>query len=313
MLIDGKRYILLFICLLSVSFFGGSAANAAENTIGVIMTGDIPYYNEMHNAFMARLTREGMAARTEIVLQKPYPDGISLSNAARKLIATEVDVIVAYGSAAAAAVINEKSRIPVVYAGVYEPFMQKLKSRNSTGAQVKLSLSSLLRYLRGLTRISNLGIVYSSNEEDSVFQFLEVSKMAGQLGIQFEGINLKRHQDAKARLSGKKKDAILLTGSAVAHMALPAVSEFAREQKIPVVSFMLSRDPRAVITLATSPAEQGEKAAEKALRIMEGVSPDKIRVDTAQDVELVFNFKEATSMGWKLPMDLVTEATRLIK
>ncbi|MBI5848217.1 MAG: hypothetical protein HZB31_09775 [Nitrospirae bacterium] len=289
------------------------ACYAAENTIGVIMTGDIPYYQELHQAFMSRLGREGISAITEVIVQKPYPDAISLSNAARKLIATDVDVIVVYGAPAVVSVLHEQTKIPMVYASVYEPFISQLKMRNSTGTNVKLSISSLLRYLRELKQITTLGVIYSSNEEDSVAQFSEIAKLAGQYGIRTEGVNLKRHQDAGAKLGGIKADALLLTGSSIAHMAMPAISEFAKERKVPLAPFMLGRDSRAVVTLAVSPVEQGEKTAEKVIKILERTPPEKIRVETAHNVELIFNFREATNMGWKLPMDLVTEATRLIK
>jgi ABC-type uncharacterized transport system substrate-binding protein len=201
----------------------------------------------------------------------------------------------------------------MVYAAAYEPYMSTIRARNSTGINIKLSLSSLLRYLRGLTQITALAVVYSGNEEDSLHQFREITNLGRQYGIRIEGVNIKRHQEAKTKISGLKVDAVLITGSSVAHLALPAISEFARERKIPLGSFLLCRDSHAVVTLATNPVEQGEKAAEKVIKILEGGSPEKIRIETAHDVELVFNFKEATSMGWKLPMDLVTEATRLIK
>lgn len=299
--------------LLLVFFIFPSVCFSAQNTIGVIMTGDIPYYQELHKAFMARLGREGISARNAVIVQKPYPDAISLSNAARKLIATDVDIIVAYGTPAVLSVVHERTTIPMVYAAAYEPYMSQIKARNSTGITTKLSLSSLLRYLKGLTQISTLGVVYSGNEEDSLFQLREISKLAGPHGIKVNGIDLKRHQEAKAKINGLRPDAILITGSSVAHLALPAIAESTREKKIPIGSFLLCRDSDAVVTLATDPAEQGEKAAEKVIKILEGVPPDKIRVETARDVELVFNFRQATSMGWKLPMDLVTEATRLIK
>lgn len=314
MFVINKRALVCLSGMLVIVFLMlPSVGLSAENRIGVIMTGNVPYYQEIHKAFMTRLGREGISAKTEIIVQNPYPDAISLSNAARKLIAADVDVIVVYGASAAVSVLQEQTKIPMVYAAAYEPYMSRIKSRNSTGITIKLSISRLLRYLRELTPISVLAVVYSGNEEDSLFQFREVSKLAGQYGIKIEGINLSRHQEAKAKLSGLKIDALFVTGSSVAHMALPVISEFGREKKIPLASFLLSRDSYAAVALSTSPLEQGEKAAEKTIRIFEGTAPDKIRVESAHDVELVFNFKEAISMGWKMPMDLLTEATRLIK
>ncbi len=314
MFVINKKYVAFLSGILVIVFLMiPSVGLSAENRIGVIMTGNIPYYQDLHKAFMVRLGREGISAKTEVIVQNPYPDAISLSNAARKLIAADVDVIVVYGASAAVSVLHEQTKIPMVYAAAYEPFMAQIKTRNSTGITAKLSLSRLLRYLRELTQISTLAVIYSGNEEDSLFQFREVSKLASQYGIRIEGVNLSRHQDAKAKLSGIKIDALLVTGSSVVHMAMPVISEFGRERKIPLATFMLCRDSHASVALSTSPLEQGEKAAEKVIKVLEGVSPEKIRVETAQDVELIFNFKEAVSMGWKMPMDLVTEATRLIK
>lgn len=301
------------VFLLVAVLAAADPCGAAENVIGVIMSGDIPYYNDLHKAFLSRLTQLGIAADTEVVVQKPYPDKISLINAARKLIAMDVDAIVVYGAPAAVATVAEKSKVPVVYASVYEPFATEVKTRYSTGVYVRLSVSSLLRYLKSLTQVNTLGVVYNSNEEDSVYQYGELSKLAAQQGLKIEGFNLKRHQEAKAKLSGRKVDAILLTGSAVAQMAMPQISEYAREQRIPYASFFLSRDSRSLIALAASPDEQGEKTAEKTKKILEGVPPEKIRPEASKEVELVFNLKDATAMGLKLSMELVTEATKLIK
>ena len=64
----------------------------AEKRIGVIMTGDIPYYVAMHETFVTELNRRiGGSEKIEIILQRPFPNPISWSNAARKLIAFNVD------------------------------------------------------------------------------------------------------------------------------------------------------------------------------------------------------------------------------
>ena len=299
----------LFLVLIAVP----SLCLAAENTIGVIMTGDIPYYQTLHKAFTAKLGQNSLAAKTEVIVQKPYPDNISLSNAARKFIAMDVDVIVVYGAPAAFAVVKERTKIPMVYAAAYEPLLYEIKTRYSTGVYVKLSISSLLRYLRSLTQINTLGVVYSSHEEDSVYQFSELTKLAAQHGMKIDGINLKRHQDAREKLAGRKMDAVLVTGSSIAHMALGQIIEYAKGQRIPYASFFLSTDTLALVALAANPELQGERIADKVQKILDGIPPDKIRSEAASEVELIFNLKDATAMGMKLPMELVTEATRLVK
>ncbi len=285
---------------------------AAEKTIGVIMSGDTPYYAEVHNAFMARLSKKGYSEKVEILVQKPYPDPISLSNAARKFIALNVDIVVTYGAPATDAAISEKSGIPIVYTSMYEPC--KLTGfRNVTGVCSKALVSSLLRYLKALITISNLGVIYNSNEEDSLYQMQELNRLSDQYGFKVEEINLKIPRDVKQKLSAKRVDALFIASSSTTGMAFPSIIEFSTEQKIPTVSFLSDKNHYATITLSPAPKEQGEKAAEKVISILEGVPPNKIKVDISSETDLVFNLKEAKTIGFKIPMELVTEATKLIQ
>jgi len=65
------------LCLFFISLFMfAGLASAADKTIGVIMTGNIPYYREMHRAFTEALAAEG-AGKVEIVLQTPTPETMS--------------------------------------------------------------------------------------------------------------------------------------------------------------------------------------------------------------------------------------------
>ena len=149
------------------------------------MTGDIPYYAEIHKSFVSELNRRlDGSEEIEIILQRPFPDTISWSNAARKLIAFDVDLIVTYGSPAAQAVIHEKSRIPLVYAGLYEPEQAAVNKKNVTGCGYRVPLSSILRYFKRLKTISTVGIVFSSVEEDSVRQYETMKLLCSQQELQ---------------------------------------------------------------------------------------------------------------------------------
>ena len=284
---------------------------AADRTVGVIIP-DIPYYREVHDALMTRLHRQE-DADVEVVVQRPYPDPISLSNAARKFIALDVDVIVTYGVPATLAAQREKTNIPIVYVAAYEPLASRIRAKNITGVSARVSVSSLLRYLRAIIPVTNLGVIYSSNEEDSLYQLRELQNLSGQYGFRVEEINLRRPQEAKTVLSGKRPDAIFMTSSSVANMALSAVLEYSREHRIPTASMIPEKSSPAIITLSSSAKEQGEKAAGMVMKILGGLSPDKIRADSSSEVELVFNLREAKERGFKIPMDLITESTRLIQ
>ncbi len=310
-------FLLLTSCFLLLTFYFSlltCKSFAFEKTIGVVMTGNIPYYNEMHNAFISKLKKEGYAGNVKIIIQRPYPDSISWSNAVRKLVAADVDVIVTYGAPATLSAIRERVDIPIVYAGVYEPIAKGIKSKNITGISFKIPVSSLIRYLRSIATISSLGVIYSEAEKDSVYQLMELVRLSEQYGFRIENIRLKRPEDANRIFSDTKPNAIFITSSSLANMAVNNIISVTASHRIPTVSMLLGDvESGVIITLSARPDEQGERAAEKVIKILNGTPAEKIQSESSRGTELIFNMKEANAMGLRLSMDLITEATRIIK
>lgn len=291
-------------------------AIASETTIGVIMPGEAKYYKDMHNAFMSRLNREGYGASVKIIVQKPYPDHISMRNAVRKLIAMDVDLIVAYGAAATYATIDEKANKPIVYAGLYDPLIRDITAKNITGVSMKIPISSLLRYLNEIKDISSLGVAYCMYEQDSVLQLKEIIQFSDQYKFKVETINVQNPYDViglSNQILGKSLDAILITSSSNASVASPAIMDISRNRKIPTASLLPGHGALPVVALFNAPEGQGIMAADKAIKIINGIPPHQIKRDSIADIELVFNIKEAINIGLKIPLNLVTEATRIVE
>jgi ABC-type uncharacterized transport system substrate-binding protein len=301
--------------LLALLFlFAAAQPCRAEQRIGVIMTGDIPYYGAMHEAFVAELKKKGpQFADMEIILQRPFPDSISWSNAARKLIAVDVDLIVAYGLPATRAVINEKTRIPLVYTGVYDPETAALSGKNVTGCGFKVPLSSLLRYFRRLKEINSISIIYSTIEEDSLRQFDELQLLASAQNIAIQKIDIRSRDDVE-KMGASGEDAVFVTGSSLAHLWLDDILSLARKKQNPVADIFPDPEEDGILmTLYQPPHEQGEMAADMASRILLGEAPQTIPSYVFRDTELVFNLVEAKDIGITFPVQLVIEATRVIK
>ncbi len=286
----------------------------AEKRIGIIMTGDVPYYGAMHEAFVAELNRRTAGAeKIEIILQRPFPDPISWSNAARKLIAFDVDLIVTYGSPATQAVLHEKSRIPLVYAGVYDPDQAVVSGKNVKGCGFKIPLSSILRYFKGLKPVNTLGIVFSGIEEDSVRQCETMRELAAQQNIKAETIDIRSQGDLE-KLKSKKWDAVLITGSSLAHLWLEDIVTILRKEQIPSADIFPDSSEVGVLMTLSQPAHlHGQLAAEMAAQILLGEKHRSLTSQTLRDTELVFNLVAARHLGITFPINLVIEATRVIK
>ena len=170
--------------LSAVLMLAASAAAAADKTVGVVMSGNLSYYQEVHKAFAAALGKEGFDHRkVDTLLQMPSPDLLSWTNAARKLAVAEVNVLVAYGAPAALATIKETKSIPIVYAAVYDPVAVGVTARNSTGISCKVPMTSLLKYLRKLMPFTKLAIVYNESEPDSVRQAEELTQLESSVRV----------------------------------------------------------------------------------------------------------------------------------
>lgn len=306
----GKQHHLGRFLLLTALLLCTPLTVHAQHRIGVIMTGDIEYYRAMHEAFVEELNDRPV----EIILQRPFPDSIAWSNAARKLIALDVDLIVAYGSPAAQAVLHERSDIPVVYAGVYDPENAALAGRNVTGCGFKVPLSSLLRYCKRLKEINSFSVVFSSLEEDSVRQNSEFQVLADQQGIKFNRVDIRTRKDVEQLQDVRNGDAVFITGSALAHLWMSDILTIVHEQGHPTADiFPDPFEAGVLITLYPPPQAQGKMAAEMTAAILGGTRPEDIKMELFRKTELVFNLVAAESIGIKFPIQLIVEATKVIK
>lgn len=287
----------------------------AATRIGIIMSGDIPYYRAMHESFVAELTQAFSGGeQVEIIVQRPFPDSIAWSNAARKLIAVEVDLIVTYGSPSTRAVVHEKSRIPHVYAGVYDPDKADITGKNVTGCGYRVPLSSLLRYFKRVREIKTLSVVYSGIEEDSVRQRDELQAIAGQQNIQVNQADIRSRSDTDKLESIQDDDAVFITGSALVHLWIEDLLAVLHAGNDPSADiFPDDNESGIMVTLYQPPEVQGKTAAEMAARILRGENPSDIAPVVLRENNLVFNLIEAQRIGITFPMQLIVEATRVIK
>ncbi|MGW8287570.1 MAG: ABC transporter substrate-binding protein [Desulfobulbales bacterium] len=302
---------LLLTALLTLAFVPNVCA---QKRVGVIMSGDIPFYGAIHEIFVSELNRRFAGAEDiEVILQRPFPNPISWSNAARKLIAFDVDLIVTYGAPATEAVIHEKSDIPQVYAGFYEPGESTVKSNYVTGCGFKVPLSSFLRYFKRLKTINTLGIVFNSLEEDSFLQYQTMRSLADQQNIKTEKIDIRSKEDL-GKLETVKSDGVFITGSSLIHLWLDDIVMSFEQKQIPVADiFPDDTESGVLMTLYPPTNSQGEMAAEMVSKILLGAKPADISSIIFRETELVFNLFEARHLGIEFPIQLLIEATRVIE
>ncbi len=304
--------IILVSIFLLVPIYTWAFEDSEKKTIGVIMIPNIHYYEEIHRAFIENLFSEGITMdKVEIIIQKPLPDRISLLNTARKFSALDVDVIVSYGVPATLAAVSEQIDIPVVFAGVFDPYAVGISMENATGVTSKVSILDLLQKLKRISNFSRLGILYTNTEKDTLLQVDEVKQFEERLNFRSIAFNIKRTDDA---LKIKGVDALLITTSCPVLYCLNKIIDIARRERIPTASLIgTERGGGVLLTIAANPIEQGREAARLAVRLLKGEKASSLPVVTPRKIDVITNTKEASNLGFDVTLDLIQNSTDVIK
>ncbi|HEB02359.1 MAG TPA: hypothetical protein ENI12_03920 [Nitrospirae bacterium] len=245
------------------------------------------------------------------LVQVPNPEPMAWSNAARKLVALGVDVIVTYGAPATLTVMKETSSIPVIFAGVYNPDKMNISGKNATGISSKIPMDDLLKKLSSVKKFSTLGVVFNKAEKDTILQVLEIKKLEAALGFKAVLFDARKKGVVSAI---KGVDAILMTTSCSAMQQVSEVVKAARQHKIPSAASITGGEEAGIlITLSASPDEQGRVAGEMLLKILNGNAISSIAQKTPSEFEYSVNVREAEAQGFSIPDSVKSGATRVIK
>jgi putative ABC transport system substrate-binding protein len=317
MLTKGWARRLILVALAVALLFQARSALAADKSIGVVMSGDLPRYQEAHKAFVAELARAGFdQSRVSIYVQTPHPDQMSWTNSVRKFVGVEVDVIVAYGAPAALAALRQTDSIPVVFAYVYDPQACGARKKNSTGVSSKVPMATLLKTLKSIVPFEKMAVLYNPDERDSVAQLDEATRNSAALGFRVVDVAVKSPGEAKGKIAKAvgQADCIYVSCASTVGMEAGSILSVANRNRLPVVTQVSGLTERgALLSLAPSSQEQGELAARGVARILKGERPYEIPVENAKKVDFVLNLKAANSLELKVPFDVLNAATKVIK
>jgi putative ABC transport system substrate-binding protein len=294
------------MCAVILCLLGGAAY--AEKTVGVIMTGDIVYYQQIHEELERSLSGLG---DVKLVVQRPTPEPMSWTNSARKLVTIGSKVIVAYGAPATLTAMKETSSIPIIFAGVYDPEAMRITGKNATGISSKVSISGALEALKAVSPMKSLGVIFNKAEKDTILQVREVKLLEKKMGFKTVLFDAKK-KDFAGKVGGV--DAILLTTSCAAQCSVVDIIGAAKKGKIPTASTIGGGEKLGIIfTYLANPAEQGKTAGGMVREVLGGKDPSGMALKKPGKVDFIVNIKEAGLLGIEVPGSIRAKATEIIE
>ena len=282
----------------------------------------------MLNAFRDDLRERGYVEGQNLSIDVRWPHGPFEQNPglAAELARSNVDVIVAWATAAVIAARGATSTIPIVMAGSGDPVRYGLVASlarpggNITGTSLMSpNLSSKLVELlvEIVPETNRIGVVHNPNNPAATEVMQETQKAIRALGLEFEVIEasvLEEFERAFELLSTKGVKGVILVPdpSVIEHGA--KIAELAQKARLPTV-FERRENVEAggLLSYGASLNEVLRHTAFYVDRILKGARPAELPVEQPTKFELVINLKTAKALGLTVPPSLLSRADEIIE
>ncbi len=302
--------VLYLIGIITAVLLFFSSSHAQMRIIGVVFSENVPAYSRINSRFKDILKEKGYSKRVRFIEQHPNPDPLAWSNAIRKLIVYDAEMIIVYGSGALEQAIFETDSIPIVFVNVYSPDRLKINKRNVTGVGYKIPMTSLIRYLKEMKETKRLGILFSEIEPDSVLQMEDIVKACEKFSVGYVKMPVQKSGQVEERLKLFMYDALFFTNSAVIGKTYPECSQIPRSLNAPIISTMDGYDDSVVFSLSPDSDAQAKGLADIVISLING---RKTNIKIVRNNRLIFNLRLAREMQLQLPIELISGADRVIR
>jgi putative ABC transport system substrate-binding protein len=302
-----------FVTLLMLTILFPASCLASGKAVSAFLSSDIPRYREAHRHFIRTMVAYGYQA-SDITTYTSTADQASWASSARKIVSSKPDIVVAYGAPAVSTMLQEGDELPIVAADVVLP--DGPTPRNLCGISARVPMITLLRTLQGMVRLQKVSVLFNSREAGSLRQYADICRASKQLGITMIEHNATSPASLEATITEAVSgaDALIVTESSLICKQFERIAKRAKMSGIPVASPLPdSAKNGALVSLEISPEEQGRIAALTAIRLLDGVLPEKLGIKSPRKVDLVINMQVAKELDIKVPIHILTIATRILK
>ncbi|MBI4246864.1 MAG: ABC transporter substrate-binding protein [Candidatus Rokubacteria bacterium] len=322
-----KRIFAITVILLATAVSGEAQQQPPIHRIGVLLTTSQKATPPLAE-FKTALRDLGYAEGRNLIIEWRWAEGSSerLSPLAADLVRLNVELIVADGNDATAAMMKVTSTIPTVMMASLDPVGAGLiKSLSRPGGNVTGTAAAtpefagkLLEVLKeAVPKASVVSILVDrSYPRMGVFE-AETRAAASRLGITLDIVDVKTPGDvagALARVERARPSALYVVAFSAVREMLPDIIEFAARQRIPAI-YTTSSAVRFGGLMSYSPnlKEIGRRVAWYVDSILKGRKPADLPAEQPTRYDLMINRKTATALGFTVPRSVLARASEIIE
>jgi len=322
-----------FIGAVGSGLLGCAHMVAAQRTdkvsrIGFLAGGVRPPDGSIPAPLRGELQALGYAEGKDIAYEGRWAEGRNerLRALAGELVALKVDLIVAFGGAAAEAAKQTTSTVPVIVlsAGdLMETGLVASLSRpggNLTGVNdpaTELSAKRLQILKELVPAAKRVAVLWNADNYAMTLRYRQIEKAALVLGLSIEPLGVREPDDfgvAFAAMSRARPDALIMVTDALTNLNRRRVLDYVGANQIPAMyEFSYVVRDGGLISYGSDQSEMFKLAADYVAKVLKGAKPGELPVEQPNRYFLVINLKSAKALGLAIPQSMLLRADEVIQ
>ncbi|MGQ7466010.1 tryptophan ABC transporter substrate-binding protein [Streptococcus suis] len=302
-----------------------SSTSTEKVKIGVLQFVTHDSLDEIYKGIKAGLKEGGYTTtdNLEIDFMNAEGDQSQVQTMSKKLVDNGNELLIGIATPAAQGLANATTELPIIMGAVTDPvganLVTDLKNPggNITGVSDQTPVADAVSLIKEITPdAKTIGVLYSSNEDNSkiqVAEFKAVAEEAGYTVLEY-AVASSNEIAATVEIASSKADVLFTPVDNTVASAFSTVVSVANKTKTPIftsVEDMVEGGGIASVTL--SQYDLGVATGKMAAKILDGANPEDTPVQIFNESTVVVNQKVAKELGITLSDDVISKASKVIE
>ncbi len=320
-----------FITLLSGAAATWPPAARAANTARIARIGYLTLLtpSALENAFVEGLRDLGWIEGRNLSIERRFCSGDTerLQKSAVELVQLNVDVILAFASAAVHAAKHATTSIPIVMAATGDPIGQGFVASlarpggNITGtsfdAGPEITTRQLQLIIETIPKASRVAVLWNPSAPfiRTYWQFAQNAAPALHVALQsLETKDAKDFEPAFDAMIHEHADALIVLSDSFMTAHRATLARLAAQHRLPALyGHNLYTEAGGLISYGPSVPDLLRGAAAYVDKILKGAKPAELPVQQPTKFDLIINLKAAKDLGLEIPPTLLARANEVIE
>ncbi|MDG4513539.1 ABC transporter substrate-binding protein [Streptococcus suis] len=303
-----------------------NSTNSTEKVkIGVLQFVTHDSLDEIYKGIKAGLEEGGYTTTENLSIDFMNAEGdqSQVQTMSKKLVDNGNELLIGIATPAAQGLANATTELPIIMGAVTDPVGANLvtdlknPAGNITGVSDQTPVADTVSLIKEITPdAKTIGVLYSSNEDNSKIQVAEFKAAAEEAGytVLEYAVASSNELASTVEVASSKVDALFTPVDNTVASAFSTVVSVANKSKTPIftsVEDMVEGGGIASVTL--SQYDLGVATGKMAAKILDGANPADTPVQIFNEGTIVVNQKVAKELGITLSDDVINQASKVIE